>query len=32
MFLRNAWYVAASETELAEQLHPVTLLGEAVVL
>ena len=32
MFLRNAWYVAASETELAEQLHSVTLLGEAVVL
>ena len=32
MFLRNAWYVAASEAELGEDLYPVTLLSESVVL
>ena len=32
MFMRNAWYVAASETELGEQLFAVKLLNEAVVL
>lgn len=32
MFLRNAWYVAASEAELGEALYPVTLLSEPVLL
>lgn len=32
MFLQNAWYVAASEAELGEELYPVTLLNEPVVL
>lgn len=32
MFLRNAWYVAASEAELGEDLYPATILGEKVVL
>ena len=32
MFMRNAWYVAASETELGEELLAVKLLNESVVL
>jgi phenylpropionate dioxygenase-like ring-hydroxylating dioxygenase large terminal subunit len=33
MFLRNAWYVAAWETEIASsKLVPVKILGEAIVL
>jgi phenylpropionate dioxygenase-like ring-hydroxylating dioxygenase large terminal subunit len=32
MFLRNAWYVAVSEAELGEDLYPVTILRERVVL
>ncbi len=32
MFMRNAWYVAASETELGDALLPVKLLNESVVL
>lgn len=32
MFLRNAWYVAASEAELGDDLYPITLLSESVVL
>ena len=32
MFLRNAWYVAAWSSEIGDGLHPLTLLGDAVVL
>ncbi|WP_226506198.1 aromatic ring-hydroxylating dioxygenase subunit alpha [Pseudomonas sp. MWU16-30317] len=32
MYLRNAWYVAASENEIGDGLFPTTLLGEPVVL
>jgi vanillate O-demethylase monooxygenase subunit len=32
MYLRNAWYVAASETDIGEGLYPTMLLGEPVVL
>ncbi|WP_375740314.1 Rieske 2Fe-2S domain-containing protein [Pseudomonas boanensis] len=32
MFLRNAWYVAAEESELGEGLYPSTILGEQIVL
>ncbi|MCO6058485.1 aromatic ring-hydroxylating dioxygenase subunit alpha [Pseudomonas sp. MOB-449] len=32
MFLRNAWYVAATETELGDELLALTILGERVVL
>jgi phenylpropionate dioxygenase-like ring-hydroxylating dioxygenase large terminal subunit len=32
MFLKNAWYVAAWDHELAAQLLPVRVLGEAIVL
>jgi phenylpropionate dioxygenase-like ring-hydroxylating dioxygenase large terminal subunit len=32
MFLRSAWYVAAWSSEIGDGLHPVTLLGEPVVL
>ncbi|MDA8870662.1 aromatic ring-hydroxylating dioxygenase subunit alpha [Rhizobiaceae bacterium] len=32
MFLRNAWYVAAWDSELTDTLLPVQLLGEKVVL
>ena len=32
MFLRNAWYVAAWDHEVGQELMPVKLLGEEVVL
>ncbi|MBF8758112.1 aromatic ring-hydroxylating dioxygenase subunit alpha [Pseudomonas guariconensis] len=32
MFLRNAWYAAAWDTEVKQALHATTLLGEPVVL
>jgi phenylpropionate dioxygenase-like ring-hydroxylating dioxygenase large terminal subunit len=32
MFIRNAWYVAAWDRDLTDQLMPLTLLGDAVVL
>jgi len=32
MFLKNAWYVAAWDHELKDQLLPLTVLGENVVL
>ncbi|MEL7939516.1 MULTISPECIES: aromatic ring-hydroxylating dioxygenase subunit alpha [Pseudomonas] len=32
MFLRNAWYVAAWDSEVQQALHATTLLGEALVL
>ncbi|RXT56006.1 (2Fe-2S)-binding protein [Bosea sp. Tri-44] len=32
MFLRNAWYVAGWDREIGTALHPVTMLGEAIVL
>ncbi len=32
MFVRNAWYVAALDAELTDQLLPVKLLNERVVL
>ena len=32
MFLRNAWYVAATENEVADQLVPSKILGENIVL
>jgi vanillate O-demethylase monooxygenase subunit len=32
MFLRNAWYVAAREQDLAAGLYPARILGEEVVL
>lgn len=32
MYLRNAWYVAASESEIGDGLFPTTLLGTPVVL
>lgn len=32
MYLRNAWYVAASESEIGDGLFPARLLGEPVVL
>lgn len=32
MFIRNAWYVAAWDHELTDQLLPVKILGERVVL
>ncbi len=32
MFLRNAWYVAAKENEVADRLVPIKILGENVVL
>ena len=32
MFLKNAWYVAAWDHEVIDQLHPVTMLSEKVVL
>ena len=31
MFLRNAWYVAAWDREIGQDLHPLTLLGERLV-
>ena len=32
MYLRNAWYVAASEADIGDGLYPTTLLSEPVVL
>ncbi len=32
MYLRNAWYVAASDSDIGHSLYPTTLLGEPVVL
>lgn len=32
MFLKNAWYVAALDSEIGRELHATTLLGEDVVL
>ncbi|WP_333908196.1 aromatic ring-hydroxylating dioxygenase subunit alpha [Thalassococcus lentus] len=32
MFLRNAWYVAGWSSEIGDDLHPVTVLGEAICL
>ena len=32
VFLKNAWYVAAWDREITGQLHPVTMLGEELVL
>ncbi len=32
MYLRNCWYVAASEQEVGDGLKPVKILGEAIVL
>ncbi len=32
MFLRNAWYVAGWDREVGTALHPVMMLGEAIVL
>jgi len=32
MFIRNAWYVAAWDRDLTDQLLPVKLLGERIVL
>ncbi len=32
MFLKNAWYVAARDEEVARSLQPVTILGERIVL
>jgi len=32
MFLRNAWYVAAWDFELGQELMPITVLGERIVL
>jgi phenylpropionate dioxygenase-like ring-hydroxylating dioxygenase large terminal subunit len=32
MYLRNAWYVAASDVEIGRSLYPTTLLGEPIVL
>jgi phenylpropionate dioxygenase-like ring-hydroxylating dioxygenase large terminal subunit len=32
MFIRNAWYVAAWDRDLKDQLLPLTILGERVVL
>lgn len=32
MFLKNAWYVAASDHEIGRRLHPCKILGEDVVL
>ncbi|MNM35822.1 Toluene-4-sulfonate monooxygenase system iron-sulfur subunit TsaM1 [compost metagenome] len=32
MFLRNAWYAAAWDTEVKQALHATILLGEAIVL
>lgn len=32
MFLKNAWYVAAWDTEVKHALHAATLLGESIVL
>ncbi|MDH4557084.1 aromatic ring-hydroxylating dioxygenase subunit alpha [Pseudomonas sp. BN417] len=32
MFLRNAWYVAAWDTEVKQALHATILLGEPIVL
>jgi vanillate O-demethylase monooxygenase subunit len=32
MFLRNAWYVAARDAELADKLLPIKILGERLVL
>jgi vanillate O-demethylase monooxygenase subunit len=32
MFLRNAWYVAAWDRDVTRALHPLTLLGDRVVL
>ena len=32
MFLKNAWYVAAWDSEVTRDLRPVTVLGEEIVL
>jgi phenylpropionate dioxygenase-like ring-hydroxylating dioxygenase large terminal subunit len=32
VFLKNAWYVAAEDTEVTRGLRPVTILGERVLL
>ena len=32
MFLRNAWYVAAWENEVADKPFPVRILNEKIVL
>jgi len=32
VFIKNAWYVAASDEEVTRQLRAVTVLGEAIVL
>jgi len=32
MFLKNAWYVAGWDREVGKALHPVMMLGEAIVL
>ena len=32
MYLRNAWYVAAWDHEIGRELHPLTVLGERIVM